>query len=251
MDLYPAIDIRGGRCVRLVEGDFDRETVYGDDPVAVARSFARAGASWIHVVDLDAARSGAPLNRGVVARIAGAVDGVNVQTGGGVRTLDDAAWLIDAGIARVVLGTAAIEHPALVGAVAARWPGRVAVGLDHRGGEVRVRGWEQAGGRSVGAVVPEVVAAGASAVIVTDISRDGRQSGPDIGGLKDLLAETGAPIIASGGVSGLSDIEDLASVRTTAGQGLVGVIAGRAVYEGSLDVGAAVAWLRTTESGAR
>jgi phosphoribosylformimino-5-aminoimidazole carboxamide ribotide isomerase len=247
MDLYPAIDIRGGRCVRLMEGDFDRETVYGDDPVAVALSFAEAGASWIHVVDLDAARTGAPRNRGVVARIAAAVDGVRVQAGGGVRTLEDAAALIEAGIARVVIGTAAIERPALVGEVAAKWPGRAAVGLDHRGGEVRVRGWEQAGGRLVGEAVPELVAAGASAVIVTDISRDGRQSGPDIEGLADLLAGTGAPIIASGGVSGLGDIEALAGVTTAAGLSLAGVIAGRAIYEGSLDVAGAVAWLRAFE----
>lgn len=132
MEVYPAIDLRGGHCVRLVEGDFAQETVYGDDPLAVAEGFAAAGAQWIHVVDLDVARTGDPVNRPVVAGIAAAIPGVRVQSGGGVRSVDDAAWLLDAGVARVVVGTAAIERPALVAEIAARWPGRVAVGLDHR-----------------------------------------------------------------------------------------------------------------------
>ena len=237
MDLYPAIDLRAGRCVRLVEGDFGRETVYGDDPLGVARSFAAAGARWIHVVDLDGARSGDPVNRPVVAALAAAVAplGVAVQTGGGVRTVDDAAALIEAGVARVVVGTAAVENPRLVGELARRWPGQVAVGLDHRGGEVRLRGWTEAGGRSVEELVPEVVAAGATAVIVTDISRDGRLSGPDVEGLDRLVSLTGAPVIASGGVASLQDIRALAAI-----DGLAGVIAGKAIYEGRLDVAEAL-----------
>ncbi len=237
MDLYPAIDLRGGRCVRLVEGDFGRETVYGDDPVAVAEGFATAGARWIHVVDLDAARTGEAVNRPVVARIAAAVAGagVRVQTGGGVRSLDDASQLIDAGVARVVIGTAAVENPDLVADAAGRWPGHVAVGLDHRGGEVRLRGWTEGAGRQVAELAPEAVAAGASAVIVTDISRDGRLVGPDVDGLASLVERTGAPVIASGGVGSIGDIEALAAVS-----GLIGVIAGKAIYEGRLDVGRAL-----------
>ena len=241
MDLYPAIDLRGGRCVRLVEGDFDQETVYGDDPVAVASAFAEAGARWIHVVDLDAARSGDPANRPLVARVARAVSGsgVQVQTGGGVRTAQDAEELIEAGVARVVIGTAAVENPALVAEVSARWPGQVAVGLDHRGGEVRLRGWTERGGRTVADLVPELMEAGASAVIVTDISRDGRLAGPDTSGLAALAAATQAPIIASGGVSSLADVAALGRVP-----GLIGVIAGKAIYEGRLDVAEAVRVLR-------
>jgi phosphoribosylformimino-5-aminoimidazole carboxamide ribotide isomerase len=237
VDLYPAIDLRGGRCVRLVEGDFSQETVYGDDPVAVARSFAAAGARWVHVVDLDAARTGDPVNRPVVASIAAAVgpEGVRVQTGGGVRTLADAAALIEAGVARVVIGTAAVQDPDLVGTAAARWPGQVAVGLDHRGGEVRLRGWTEGAGRTVEELVPAAVAAGASAVIVTDISRDGRLVGPDTEGLERLVEKTGAPVIASGGVGSLADVRALAAVP-----GLLGVIAGKAIYEGRLDVAEAV-----------
>jgi phosphoribosylformimino-5-aminoimidazole carboxamide ribotide isomerase len=244
VDLYPAIDLRGGCCVRLVEGDFARETVYGDDPVEVALAFQAAGARWIHVVDLDAARTGEPVNRPVVARIVAAVSaagGVRVQTGGGIRSVDAAAELFAAGVSRVVIGTAAVEHPELVGEVAARWPGGVAVGLDHRHGDVRVRGWTTGGGRRLVDLVPEAVAAGASAVIVTDIARDGRMEGPDTEGLAALLARTGAPIIASGGVRDVGDITDLAGVGGPApAPALVGVIAGRAIYEGRLEVAAAI-----------
>jgi phosphoribosylformimino-5-aminoimidazole carboxamide ribotide isomerase len=241
VDLYPAIDLRAGRCVRLVEGDFSRETVYGEDPVAVALWFAAAGARWVHVVDLDAARTGDPVNRPVVSAIAAALaaSGVRVQTGGGVRSLGDAASLIDAGVARVVIGTAAVEDPSLVEAAAGRWPGQVAVGLDHRAGEVRLRGWTEGAGRSVSELVPAAVSAGASAVIVTDISRDGRLTGPDVEGLSALVASTGAPIIASGGVSSLDDVRALAAV-----DGLIGVIAGKAIYEGRIDVADAVGVLR-------
>jgi phosphoribosylformimino-5-aminoimidazole carboxamide ribotide isomerase len=232
----------------LVEGDFDQETVYGDDPVAVALSFAQAGAGWIHVVDLDAARTGSPVNRDVVIAIAAAVvsAGVRVQTGGGVRTFDDAANLLEGGVERVVIGTAAVERPELVAEVAARWPNRVAVGLDHRDGEVRLRGWAEGAGRLVDDLVPEVVEAGASAVIVTDIGRDGRLAGPDVSGLRRLLERSGAPIIASGGVSGMEDIRRLAEIGEPQ-SGLLGVIAGKAIYERRLDVVEAIRWLDTRE----
>jgi phosphoribosylformimino-5-aminoimidazole carboxamide ribotide isomerase len=239
VDLFAAIDLRGGRCVRLVEGDFGRETVYDRDPVEVAREFAVGGAPWIHVVDLDAARDGSAANRDVVLAIAGAVT-VPVQTGGGVRRLEDAEALLAGGVTRVVVGTAAAERPALVGEIARRWPGRVAVGLDHRDGEVRLRGWLEGGGRRVADMVPEAVAAGASAVIVTDISRDGKLSGPDVVGLAGLLEATGAPLVASGGVSSLDDLRVLAGVRSH-GAGLAGVIVGKALHEGAFDVPAAVA----------
>lgn len=240
MDLYPAIDLRGGRCVRLVEGDFDLETTYGDDPVAVAVGFAEAGSRWIHVVDLDAARTGEAANRPAVLAVAAAVAdlGARVQAGGGVRSMDDAADLLDGGVARVVIGTAAVERPELVAAASQRWPGRVAVGLDHRNGEVRLRGWAEGGGRRVDDLVPEAVAAGAVAVIVTDISRDGRLRGPDVDGLRSLVERTRAPVIASGGVSSLADLAALSEIT-----GLSGVIVGKAIYEGRVDVATAVEML--------
>jgi phosphoribosylformimino-5-aminoimidazole carboxamide ribotide isomerase len=246
LDLYPAIDLRAGRCVRLVEGDFELETAYGDDPAAVASSFVAAGVHWIHVVDLDAARTGAPVNRSSVSAIVSvaAQGGVRVQAGGGVRSLEDASALLDAGVARVVVGTAAVENPDLVRQISARWPGQVAVGLDHRGGEVRTRGWTEATGRQVIDLVPDVLAGGAAAVIVTDIARDGRLIGPDLEGLSGLLARTGAPIIASGGVRGIEDVRALAAVGGATGRALVGLITGKAIYEGRLDVTAAVAALK-------
>ncbi len=239
MDLYPAIDLRGGRCVRLVEGDFGRETSYGDDPVSVAKAFAAQGASWIHVVDLDAARTGDPVNRAVVSAIAGSVT-VPVQTGGGVRSVDDAAALFAGGVTRVVLGTAAIEQPGLVADLASRWPGRVAVGVDHRDGEVRLRGWTEGAGRRAVDVVRAAVADGAVAVIVTDIARDGRLAGPDVVGLAGLLEVTGAPLIASGGVATLDDLRLLAAVRA-GGRTLTGAVVGKALYEARFTVAEAVA----------
>jgi phosphoribosylformimino-5-aminoimidazole carboxamide ribotide isomerase len=237
VELFPAIDIKGGRCVRLAEGDFDRETVYGADPLAVASGFVEAGARWVHVVDLDAARTGEPANRAAVLAVAAALAGrgVRVQAGGGVRREDDAAALLDGGVERVVLGTAAAEDPALVGRLAGRWPDRVAVGLDHRAGEVWLRGWTHGSGRRVDDMARKAVRAGACAVIVTDISRDGMMSGPDLAGLGELVEATGAPVIASGGVSSLDDLRALAGVA-----GLAGVIVGRAIYEGRVTVEAAL-----------
>ena len=185
MDLYPSIDLLDGQVVRLLRGNYDAETVYGDDPVAVARSFADQGARWIHVVDLDAARSGEPVNRPVVAAIAAAVS-VPVQTGGGVRDEAAADALIEAGVARVVLGTAALEQPDLVRRLAPQFP--VAVGLDARGREVAVRGWEQGSGRDLLDVAAEFADAGVAALVVTEIGRDGTLEGPDLEGLAKLSA---------------------------------------------------------------
>lgn len=230
-----------------MEGDFGQETVYDGDPVAVARSFATAGAAWIHIVDLDAARTGDPVNRATIVEMAASVT-VPVQTGGGVRTLADAEALLSVGVTRVVVGTAAVERPQLVAEIAERWPGRVAVGLDHRDGEVRLRGWLTDGGRRVADMVPAAVASGATAVIVTDISRDGRLTGPDVIGLAGLLEITGAPLVASGGVSSLDDLRVLAGVRAH-GRGLEGVIVGKALHEGTIDVASAVAACRAMSGG--
>lgn len=236
MDVFPAIDLRGGRCVRLLEGDFAKETVYGDDPVAFARSFAESGARWIHVVDLDAAKTGQPVNRPVVASVVEAVGReVNIQTSGGVRSLDDAEDLLGRGAARVVVGTAAVENPDLVAEISRRWPGRVAVGIDHRAGSVRLRGWTEDSGVAVEELVKDVVDAGAAAVVVTDISRDGRLEGPDLDGLTSLLQATHVPIVASGGVSRIEDVVALAAIEA-GGDGLQGVIVGRAIYEGRVDL---------------
>lgn len=236
MDLYPAIDLLDGRCVRLYQGDYDRGTVYGDDPVAQALAFEAEGAPWIHVVDLDAARTGAPRNREVVGAIAAAVD-VPVQTGGGVRTAGAARALFDLGVARVVLGTAALEQPELVAELAAEH--RVAVGLDARGREVAVRGWLEGSGRDLFDLVESFASSGAEALVVTEIGRDGTLEGPDLVGLGEVLARSSIPVIASGGVGTLDDLRALHALRA-GGRSLAGAIVGRAVYEGAFTVAAAV-----------
>jgi phosphoribosylformimino-5-aminoimidazole carboxamide ribotide isomerase len=231
MDLYPAIDLRGGRCVRLVQGDFGRETVYGEDPVAVARLFAAAGAPWIHVVDLDAARRTGD-NRAVIASLAAAVAPVPVQVGGGVRD----GSLFEAGVARVVVGSLAVSSPAAVVDLASAYPGQVAVGLDHRDGFVRVHGWEEDGGRLLTDVVAEFDGvSGLAALVVTDISRDGMLTGPDLTGLSSVLAQTSVPVIASGGVGRLSDLQALAGL-SVGGRGLSGAIVGKALYDGRFEL---------------
>jgi phosphoribosylformimino-5-aminoimidazole carboxamide ribotide isomerase len=232
VDLYPAIDLRRGRCVRLHQGDFDQETVYGDDPVAVARSFAADGAPWVHVVDLDASRRDGS-NRDLVVAVAREA-GIPVQTGGGVRD----GSLLDEGVQRVVLGSVAVEEPDLVRQLGERYPGRVAVGLDHRDGEVRTRGWEDGSGRQLLDLVRELEGAHVAAFIVTDISRDGVLAGPDLDGYEQLLDATDVPVIASGGVGSLDHLRALAALG-----GLAGVIVGKAIYERRFTVPEALAAL--------
>jgi phosphoribosylformimino-5-aminoimidazole carboxamide ribotide isomerase len=232
VDLYPAIDLRKGRCVRLHQGDFDQETVYGDDPVAVARSFAEQGAHWVHVVDLDASRRDGS-NRDLVVAVAREA-GIPVETGGGVRD----GSLLDEGVQRVVLGSVAVEQPDVVRQLGERYPGRVAVGLDHRDGEVRTRGWEEGSGRQLLDLVRELEGPHVAAFVVTDISRDGVLAGPDVEGYERLLDSTDVPIIASGGVGSLDHLHELARLR-----GLAGVIVGKAIYERKFTVAEALAAL--------
>jgi phosphoribosylformimino-5-aminoimidazole carboxamide ribotide isomerase len=233
VELYPAIDIRAGQVVRLTKGDYSIQVTYGSDPVAVAEEFVRAGAPWIHVVDLDAARSGDPVNRPVVARIAKTVAGqAMVQTGGGVRSMADVEALAALGVARVVMGSAAVADPTLVDKAAQVLA--VAVGLDHRDGDLAVHGWTQQSGLSVLEALGMFPAA--SAFVITDISRDGMLEGPDVGGLANAVQASPIPVIASGGVSGLPDVMELAGIA-----GLSGIIIGKAIYEGRLNLAEAVA----------
>lgn len=244
MELLPAIDLLDGRVVRLVRGDYAEETVYDADPVAVARRFAAGGARWIHVVDLDAARTGEPRNRDAVAAVAAAMAevGVAVESGGGVRSEAAARSLWEVGVRRVVLGTAAVEDPALVERLAALHPDGVAVGLDARAGAVAVRGWLDDSGVSIAQALVRLADAGVAAVIVTEISRDGMLSGPDIAGLGEVLDLTAIDVIASGGVASAGDVATLAALRgPRSGRALAGAIVGRAIYEGRLSVEEGVA----------
>lgn len=235
--LFPAIDLRAGRCVRLYQGDYGRETVYGDDPVAQARAFVTEGAAAIHVVDLDAARTGEPTNRDVIAAIAAGVD-VPIQVGGGVRTGEAADALFGLGVARVVIGTAALERPALVEELVA--DGRaVAVGLDARGDEVATHGWTERTGHTTAEVARRFADLGVEALVVTEIGRDGTMAGPDVDGLATLVASTSIPVIASGGVGTLDHLRALAELRV-GDRRLAGVIVGRALYEGAFPVTEAI-----------
>ena len=243
-ELYPAIDLRAGRAVRLLRGDYAAETVYSEDPVAVARSFEAAGAGWIHVVDLDAARTGEAGNLEYVAAIARSVR-CEVETGGGVRSVEAAERLIDAGVARVVVGTAAVERPEFVAELAARYPGRVAVGLDARGRQVAVKGWTETTGADLVDLARRFEGEGVAALIVTEIGRDGTMAGPDVDQLGAVLRATTVDVIASGGVGTLDDIRALARLGAVGpgGRSLAGIIVGRAIYEGRFTVEEALACL--------
>ncbi len=235
-EVIPAIDLVGGRVVRLHQGDFAQETRYADDPVALAASFKARGATRLHVVDLDGARAGTPVQAPLVRAIAAL--GLEVQAGGGLRDLDAVSALLDAGVQRAVLGTVALRAPELVREAARRWPGRIVVGLDARDGRVAVSGWLEASEVSPLQLAVAFRDAGVAAALYTDISRDGTGAGPDVDGTARLARESGMPIIASGGVGALADLERL---RARAGDGVVGVVVGKAILSGLLPVEAALA----------
>lgn len=239
MHLYPAIDLKDGHCVRLYQGNYAEQTDYDTDPVEVADRFAAAGATWIHVVDLDAALTGVAVNRHLVAAIVDAVAGrARVQAGGGVRSDAAARELVAAGVARVVLGTVAVEQPELVRQLASSYP--VAVGIDTRAGDVAVRGWTEASGIALAELVARYEDDGVDAVVVTDIGRDGTLAGPDLDGLRGALGATAMAVIASGGVGRLEDLEALAGVAM-AGRRLAGAIVGKALHDGRFGVEEALA----------
>lgn len=237
MILYPAIDLKDGACVRLLRGDMASATVFGTDPAARAAAFAAAGCRWLHLVDLDGAFAGRPANRAAVEAILKAV-AIPCQLGGGIRdmaTLE--AWLA-AGVARVILGTAAVEDPALVRAAACAFPGRVAVGIDARGGRVATRGWAEVTAVAATDLARRFEDAGVAALICTDIDRDGAMAGPNVAATAAIARAVAVPVIASGGVASLADLLALRDTGVIAG-----AISGRALYDGALDLGAALAAL--------
>jgi phosphoribosylformimino-5-aminoimidazole carboxamide ribotide isomerase len=239
MILFPAIDLKGGQCVRLLRGDMAAATVFNDDPAAQARDFAAIGFSWLHVVDLDGAFAGGSVNGNAVRAIRRAVD-LKIQLGGGIR--DRAAieaWL-DLGIDRVVLGTAALRDPALVRGAAAAHPGRIVVGIDGRDGKVAVQGWAEQSEIGTIDLARRFADAGVAAIVYTDIARDGALSGVDAAATAAFAHAAGVPVIASGGVASMADI---AALKAEAGAGIAGIISGRALYDGRIDPRAALALL--------
>jgi phosphoribosylformimino-5-aminoimidazole carboxamide ribotide isomerase len=235
MILYPAIDLKDGNCVRLVRGDMDKATVFNTDPAAQAGDFAAAGAQWLHLVDLDGAFAGAPVNAGAVQSILAAID-IPAQLGGGIRDLATIEDWLSRGVRRVILGTAAVKNPALVVEACGKWPGRIAVGIDARDGRVAVEGWAEETGLEVLDLARRFADAGVAAIIHTDIERDGVLRGANIAATEALAKAIPAPVIASGGVSSLDDIKALAD-----GGMVAGVIIGRALYDGAIDLAEALA----------
>jgi phosphoribosylformimino-5-aminoimidazole carboxamide ribotide isomerase len=239
MELLPAIDILDGKAVRLAKGDYDRVTVYNEDPVAQAQEFEQLGAVWIHVVDLDGARSGMPENSEIIERILRKTL-LKVEVGGGVRSIEAIQRLYDAGVERVVLGTGLVTDGDFARDAVGRYGGLLAAGIDARDGEVAIRGWRQGAGVPAEDLVREVAASGFRHLIYTDISRDGMRAGIDASAYAHIAQAFGGPVTASGGVAGMDDLRALAAVASS----IEGVIAGRAVYERTLDVPEALGYCR-------
>ncbi len=239
MILFPAVDIKSGQCVRLKQGLENEVTVFSSDPVSMALRWEELGARWLHLVDLDGAFSGKPVNQGLIKDICRQVN-IPVQLGGGIRDIHCAAAYIDAGVQRIIIGTMAIEDKSMFADLCMEYPGRVGVSLDARNGRLKSRGWVADTGLMMEDVVPLLESCGSSFFVYTDISRDGMQSGINLSALEKMLSLTSQPVIAAGGVSVLEDIQQIYPLSK---RGLEGAITGRAIYAGSLDFQAAVHWI--------
>ena len=237
MIIYPAIDIRGGRCVRLTEGRFDAETVFADDPAEMALKWAGLGAEFLHLVDLDGALAGEGKYVPVIQRILKSVS-IPVQLGGGIRNLETIEKLLELGVTRLILGSAAVKNPELVAEACKKYPGHIAVGIDAKNGEVAIEGWGQGSGVAATELAKKMASFGVETIIYTDISRDGMLSGVNVETTAALARACGVPIIASGGVASLDDIR---RVKAVEGDGVQGCIIGKAIYTGAVDLKEALA----------
>lgn len=243
MYLLPAIDLKQGKCVRLKQGDMAQATVFNDNPAAQAESFASQGAEWIHIVDLDGAFAGKPVNAQAVENILNAVD-VKIELGGGIRTLETIQMWLDKGVARVILGTIALRDPDFVKQACREFPGRIAVGIDAKDGFVAVEGWAEKSGITAVDLARQFESAGVSAIIYTDVARDGVLQGPNLAATVQLATAVSTPVIVSGGISSLDDVR---ACKKEEQNNIAGVIAGRAVYDNRFTVREAVRLLKGEE----
>ncbi|MGN1399916.1 MAG: 1-(5-phosphoribosyl)-5-[(5-phosphoribosylamino)methylideneamino]imidazole-4-carboxamide isomerase [Bacillus sp. (in: firmicutes)] len=231
-NIYPAIDLRGGKCVRLFKGDYNLETIYGDSPFDMAAGFSRQGAEWIHMVDLDGAKAGRPINHEHIIKVAGELP-VSIQAGGGIRTERDIDMYLENGVKRVILGSVAVSDRSFTKKMLAQYGERIAIGLDAKDGMVATHGWLETSSVSAVELGKALAEAGAKILIFTDISTDGTLTGPNIEATKQLAEETGIPVIASGGISSLQDVKSLIAVQPN---GVCGSIVGKALYTGRFSV---------------
>jgi len=250
MILFPAIDLKDGNCVRLYKGEMDQATVFNNSPADQAQQFADAGCPWLHVVDLNGAFAGQPVNGDAVDAILSVTNkaGMKVQLGGGIRNMETIDYWLNRGVDRVILGTIAVRDPQFVKDACSKYPGRIAVGIDARDGYVAVEGWAETSDMKAADLACEFANAGVVAIIHTDISRDGALQGANVDASAELAQACGIPVIVSGGVAGIADIENTAA---RANHGLIGAIAGRAVYDGKLDLKEALAVFAAVEKDAQ
>ncbi|MBE9032710.1 1-(5-phosphoribosyl)-5-[(5-phosphoribosylamino)methylideneamino]imidazole-4-carboxamide isomerase [filamentous cyanobacterium LEGE 11480] len=236
MEVIPAIDLLGGNCVRLYQGDYDQSQVFGEDPVAVAKQWEDQGATRLHLVDLDGAKSGEPVNLPVIAKVAAALK-IPVQVGGGLRDRARVAELLSLGVQRAILGTVAVEKPELVGELCKEFPGQIVVGIDARNGKVATKGWLETSEVEATELAGRMAKLGAAAIIYTDIHRDGTLQGPNMESLRELAAGIDIPVVASGGVSSVQDLVNLLKLEPI---GVTSAIVGRAIYTGDVDLKEAI-----------
>jgi phosphoribosylformimino-5-aminoimidazole carboxamide ribotide isomerase len=240
--IFPAVDIKGGQAVRLKQGKADQETVFSSDPVAMAKKWQEQGGKWLHVIDLDGAFSGEPVNRDLIQNICSSVS-MPVQLGGGIRDLETAKAYLDAGVSRLIIGTIALTEPELFGSICKAFPGKIGVSLDAEGGVLKTKGWVEDSGQTIYDVLPRLEEQGVAFIIYTDIDRDGMQTGVNLPALTKLAQTASVPVIAAGGVATLDDIKALYPLTKDAN--LEGAISGKAIYTGTLDLKEASDWIAT------
>lgn len=240
MIIFPAVDIKGGQAVRLKQGKADQETVFSSDPVAMAKKWQEQGGKWLHVIDLDGAFSGEPVNRDLIKNICSSVD-MPVQLGGGIRDLETAKAYLDAGVSRLIIGTIALTEPELFGSICKAFPGQIGVSLDAEGGVLKTKGWVEDSGLTIYDVLPRLEEQGVAFIIYTDIDRDGMQTGVNLPALTKLAQTSSVPVIAAGGVATLDDIKALYPLTKEAN--LEGAISGKAIYTGTLNLKEASDWI--------